>query len=282
MLALRIITNGVAMQNSIRKPAVAGRFYAGEKDTLKHNLQELRPETTPERQKAIAVVSPHAGYMYSGAVAAETFAQVEIPETVIILGPNHHGLGAPVALSTATWEMPMGNGIVNQEMAKQLMKESNSIQLDEQAHKFEHSLEVQLPFLQEQQENLSIIPLVISQVSYPLCQEVGAAIAKVISRAKEDVLIVASSDMTHYEPREAADKKDHYALKKLADMVPSTLYHSVLDHQISMCGIVPVTITLIAALALGATKTKLICYTDSGEITGVTDQVVGYAGVVIS
>ncbi|MBU0665042.1 MAG: AmmeMemoRadiSam system protein B [Proteobacteria bacterium] len=269
------------MHTIIRRPAVADRFYPGNPDILSREIQELTQSATPA-QKAHAVVSPHAGYMYSGAVAGETFAQVRVPETVIILGPNHHGQGAPIALSTTPWQMPMGLVPIDTTIADALLKTCSVITVDETAHRFEHSLEVQVPFLQARQKNLSIVPLVVSHISYPLCLEVGTAIAKVIAESGKEILIVASSDMTHYEPRTAADKKDHYALKKLADMDPSTLYHAILDYNISMCGIMPVTIALIAAKALGATKTELVRYTDSGDVSGDTSQVVGYAGVIIS
>ncbi|MFH2123465.1 MAG: AmmeMemoRadiSam system protein B [Pseudomonadota bacterium] len=269
------------MHTTVRTPAVADRFYPGNPRTLLREINELI-HSAAQAQKAHAVVSPHAGYMYSGAVAGETFARVHVPETVIIMGPNHHGQGAPIALSTTPWQMPMGMVPIDTTIAEALLKTSSTITVDETAHRFEHSLEVQVPFLQARQKNLSIVPLVVSHISYPLCLEVGTAIAKVIAKAGKEILIVASSDMTHYEPRTAADKKDHYALKKLADMDPSTLYHAILDYNISMCGIMPVTIALIAAIALGATKTELVRYTDSGAVSGDTSQVVGYAGVIIS
>jgi hypothetical protein len=266
---------------TIRTPAVADRFYPGDPGILIRDIQRMTPSSiTP--QKAYAVVSPHAGYMYSGAVAAETLASVHIPETVIILGPNHHGQGAPIALSTIPWQMPMGQVPIDTAIAAALLDTSSVITSDETAHRFEHSLEVQVPFLQARQKKLSIVPLVISHISYPLCQEVGTALARVIEGAGKEVLIVASSDMTHYESRAAADKKDHYVLKKLSDMDTATLYRAVLDYNISMCGIMPVTIALIAAMALGATQIKLVRYADSGAVSGDTSQVVGYAGVIIT
>lgn len=228
-------------------------------------------------------MSPHAGYVYSGAVAAETLGRIEIPETVILLGPNHTGKGKTVALSTATWNMPMGHVPCNYDLARAILAESDFIEEDELAHKYEHSLEVQLPFLQMAQPDLSIVPITISHISYQVLEEIALAIAKAIKKStNKDILIVASSDMTHYESRSAAIKKDHYALEKLTDMNPDLLYSSVIGQHISMCGIMPVTAALIIALELGATKTELIRYTDSGEITGDTDQVVGYAGVLIS
>lgn len=272
------------MEPVIRPPAVAGRFYPGEDSTLRHAIEDLSSGHLPEiKQKALAAVSPHAGYVYSGGVAAETLGRIIIPETVILLGPNHTGKGKPAALSTATWDMPMGRVPVDRELAQAILEETDYIEEDEAAHTYEHSLEVQIPFLQFSQPNLSIVPITISHVSYQVLDEIGLALAEVIERNNDkDILIVASSDMTHYEPREAAEKKDHYALKKLADMDPNMLYRSVTGHGISMCGIMPVTIALIAALELGARKTELVRYTDSGEMTGDTSQVVGYAGVLIS
>lgn len=269
------------MVTTTRTPAVANRFYPGDPAILARDIQKMTPTATHPK-KAYAVISPHAGYMYSGMVAAETLAQVNIPETVIILGPNHHGQGAPIALSALPWQMPNGLVPIDTSIAKALCELCPAITVDETAHRFEHSLEVQVPFLQARQKKLSIVPLVISHISFPLCQEVGLALAKAIEGAGKEVLIIASSDMTHYESRAAADKKDHYVLKKLSDMNPAILYRAVLDHNISMCGIMPVTIALIAAMALGATKTEVVRYTDSGAVSGDTDQVVGYAGVILS
>ncbi len=266
---------------SMRSPAVAGRFYPDDNDTLRSTIQELGEALPAHKKKAIVAVSPHAGYMYSGNVAANTLGQIEIPETVILLGPNHSGRGKPVALSTATWDMPMGQVAVNHDIAHAILTETDSIEEDESAHTHEHSLEVQLPFLQLRQKNLSIVPISISHVTYQILDTIGLALAEVIKRSDKDILIIASSDMTHYESREVAEKNDHYALKKLSEMNPEILYRSVIERDISMCGIMPVTAALKAAIELGATKTELIQYTDSGEITGDTDQVVGYAGVLI-
>jgi len=269
------------MHSIIRTAAVAGRFYPGNPATLARDIKLMSP-IPAKTQKAHAVVSPHAGYMYSGAVAGETFSRVHVPETVIILGPNHHGQGDPVALSAISWQMPTGLVPIDSTIMEALLNTSPAITIDETAHRFEHSLEVQIPFLQARQKHLSIVPLVVSHITYPLCQEIGAAIAKVVADSGKEILIVASSDMTHYEPRAAADKKDHYALKKITNMDPAILYRSIIGHKISMCGIIPVTIALIASMALGATKADLVRYTDSGEVSGDTDQVVGYAGVIIS
>lgn len=267
----------------IRQPAVADRFYPGTSEALTRTVKELLPSPLPaNRKKAIAAISPHAGYIYSGAVAAETLSSIQIPPTVVILGLNHHGQGAPVALSRAIWEMPMGKVNVNSEMADLLLGEGSPIVHDETAHRFEHSLEVQLPFLQALQAHLTIAPVVLSHVTYTMCEKIGSTLAKAIQAASGDILIIASSDMTHYESRKSASTKDALALSQIEQMNPKGLYDTVHSNRISMCGIIPVTVALIAAKALGATTAEVIRYTDSGEVSGDTDQVVGYAGVVIS
>lgn len=270
------------METKTRLPAVAGRFYPGDDKSLRLSIKELCQAAPATKKSVLAAVSPHAGYVYSGGVAGETIGQIDVPESVVLLGPNHTGKGQPVALSTTSWQMPMGTVPVDLDLAQKLLNKTAYIQKDELAHRYEHSLEVQLPFLQLQQPKLSIVPIAISHISYQALEEIGQVLASVIQKSGKEVLLLASSDMTHYEPRSVAEKKDHYVLKKITDMDPATLYRSVTSHRISMCGIMPVTVALIAALTLGATKTELVRYTDSGEITGDTEQVVGYAGLLIS
>ena len=265
----------------IRTPVVANQFYPGDPEILSNTLADLIPETVSEKKKALAVVSPHAGYVYSGGVAGLTFSNVEIPEDVIILGPNHHGQGAPIALmNEGDWQMPLGNIPINEKLAELL--HIQPLQADVLAHRFEHSLEVQVPFLQYLQKNLTIVPIVISHIPFSDCLETGKALANAVKKYGRDVLIVASTDMTHYEPRESASVKDHQALEQIRKLDPRELYNTVVGQRISMCGIMPTTIALVAALELGATQVDLIRYTDSGEVSGDTDHVVGYAGLVIS
>lgn len=267
----------------MRQPAVADRFYPGSKAALSLAVRELLPARTPaEKHKGLAVISPHAGYVYSGALAAETLSSVVIPETVIILGPNHRGQGAPVALGTTTWQMPLGDVPVDQNVANLILRHSGQVKIDELAHRFEHSLEVQVPFLQALQECLSIVPLVISHISYPLCEEVADALAKAMRESGREILIVASSDMSHYESRQSAGRKDRLALACIERLDPYELYRTVHDQRITMCGVIPAVIALLAAKACGASQYHLIGYTDSGYVSGDTDQVVGYAGVVVS
>ena len=263
-----------------RLPVVADRFYPGDPTDLRQTLAGLIPAgQTP--QPAHAVIAPHAGYVYSGAVAGETFARVQIPETVILLGPNHHGRGGLVALGTEDWAMPMGTVPFAVDLAAAIVRNSEIIAADNAAHQYEHSLEVQVPFLQFFQDQLSIVPIVVSHISYKQCQQAARDIANAVKVFNRPVLLVASTDMTHYESREDASAKDHLALRYIQTLDPQGLYNTVVTNRISMCGIMPTTITLLAAIELGAEHAELVRYTDSGATSGDTDQVVGYAGLVI-
>ncbi len=264
-----------------RLPVVADRFYPGDPTILRQTLADLVP---PEQDaiKAKAVIVPHAGYVYSGGVAGETFSRVKIPETVIVLGPNHHGRGEPVALGTEDWAMPMGEVHFAVDLAADILEKSEIIVSDNQAHQFEHSLEVQVPFLQFLQEKLSIVPIVVSHISYNQCRQAALEIVRAVKAYDRPVLLVASTDMTHYESRQSASVKDHLALKHILSLDPQGLYNTVVTNRISMCGIMPTVITLLATMELGAEKADLVRYTDSGEASGDTNQVVGYAGLVIS
>ncbi|MBU0675985.1 MAG: AmmeMemoRadiSam system protein B [Proteobacteria bacterium] len=268
----------------IRHPAVAGQFYPASPTDLKRMLHELmEADSPPIQDQAIAVVSPHAGYIYSGGVAGETFAKVIVPENVILIGPNHHGLGAPIALmSEGVWEMPMGAVDINQDLADCILQTTPGAINDHLSHRYEHSLEVQIPFLQIKQERLTIVPLVVSHLSLETCLACGKSIATAIKAFGKPVLLVASSDMTHYESREIAQEKDTLALNHLLRLDPEGLFQTVRSQRISMCGVIPTTIVIAAALALGGKATELIRYTDSGEASGDLNRVVGYAGVIIS
>ncbi len=267
----------------MRQPAVADRFYPGSPEGLALAVNDLMPDNcSTGKQKALAIISPHGGFVYSGALAAETISSVEIPETVIIIGPNHRGQGAPIALSKLTWAMPFGKVPVDGEICDFILAQSKYIKVDELAHKYEHSLEIQIPFLQILQNNLHIVPLLVSHISYPLCEEVAKALVGAIENSAKDILIVASSDMSHYEPRKIAEKKDRLALQCIEQLNPYDLYHTVIDHRISMCGVIPVVIAMLAAKIQGGDKFHLIGYTDSGYMSGDIEQVVGYAGIILS
>lgn len=266
-----------------RIPAVADRFYPAEPEGLRRMVAQLMPAVTEaNKRSALAVVLPHAGYVYSGATAGATLAQVQVPETVLILGPNHHGRGQTLAMGRTDWQMPLGTVPIDQTLAEAILHSSSLIVADEEAHRFEHSLEVQLPFLQLAQPRLRMVPLVVAHLSYADCQQVARELAVAIGSLRRPVLLVASTDMSHYESRQQASRKDQLAIDRLLAMDPQGLYTTVLGQRISMCGIMPTTIALLTAMELGASKTELVRYTDSGEASGDTSQVVGYAGLVIS
>jgi AmmeMemoRadiSam system protein B len=265
-----------------RQPAVADRFYPGDEYSLNQTVQDLLKRHNPAKiEKCFAIVSPHAGYVYSGSVCAETMKSVDIPETVVILGPNHHGRGAPVSLSNKKWQMPWGDVPVDENFISLLDDSAANIEIDEFAHQHEHSLEVQIPFLHTLQNNLTIVPLVLSYLNYSLCEHVAEVLANAIRQYDKPVLMVASSDMNHYESRQQGSVKDRLALDQLKALNPQGLYDTVSANNISMCGIIPVTIALLASISLGADTAEIIRYCDSGDVSGDTDQVVGYAGAVI-
>lgn len=268
----------------LRSPAVANQFYPGDRTTLQKAVAELTPEIAPAQKiPALAVIAPHAGYIYSGTVAGETFAKVVIPQDIILLGPNHHGQGAPVALmGCGSWQMPMGEVPINEELSSILSNLSPLIENDTIAHRFEHSLEVEVPFLQHGQPDLTLTPLVISHLSFDACRQLGEALAQAVSLYGKPVLIVASSDMTHYESRQEASRKDRLAIDKIEQLDAEGLYRTVIDKGITMCGIMPATVAITAAVQLGATTARLTRYSDSGATSGDIDHVVGYAGFAIS
>ncbi len=267
--------------NLIRQPAVANQFYDGDPARLGYELGKLIGPVKGA-QPALAIISPHAGYIYSGRVAGKAYSKVVVPKTAVVLGPNHTGLGAAAAIMTeGTWAMPLGNVPVNKELAATILNNSRFLMNDVQAHLHEHSLEVQIPFLQYRQPQLQIVPICLSHISYEACEDIGVSIANGIQSHGEDVLIVASTDMTHYEPQEQAEAKDRLAIERILGLDPKGLYKTVLSYGISMCGIMPTTVALIAALALGATEADLVAYATSGDVTGDYASVVGYASFVI-
>jgi len=265
----------------VRTPAVSGQFYPGKPSELRSLLNQLIPAC--ERKKAIGLISPHAGYVYSGAIAGETFAGVDIPSRIVILGPNHHGYGHDAAIyPEGEWVTPIGRTPVDEELADEILASCRDFTRDETAHRFEHSLEVQLPFIQVLAPDASIVPICIGRASLPQLLAMGTALGDVLSRHPGEVLMVASSDMTHYESGDSARRKDMKALEKILALDPAGLYKTVAEGRITMCGVMPSTIMLQAARIMGAQSGRLVRYGNSGDVTGDQAQVVGYAGVVIS
>ena len=270
----------------LRSAVVAGQFYPGQKERLRKSVEALMPTAVSE-QPAIALMSPHAGYIYSGGIAGQTFSAVKIPDEVIILGPNHHGRGHIAAVyAGGAWETPLGQTKIAAALAERILAECPMAAEDSVAHSFEHSLEVQLPFLQCRAPDVNIVPVCISRMPLETLLQFGDGLARAVSsRSKtppgSTPLIVASTDMTHYEAGNVARKKDFLALEKVLALDPSGLYDVVQENRISMCGVLPTVVMLQAALALGATNAELVAYSNSGDVTGDQSEVVGYAGVRI-
>ncbi len=266
----------------IRDPAVAGQFFPGTAPELERAVAGYLTTAT-EPEKAIGAVMPHAGYIYSGTVAGETTASILVPGTVIILGPNHTGLGPAVSVFPGgSWRMPFGDVPVNEGLADQILERCELANPDQLAHLREHSIEVQLPFLRYARgEDFDIVPITVSRLGKDECRIVGKALADVIAGSSDEILLVASSDMTHYETQQSAKAKDSEAIAKILDLDPDGLIDTVASRRISMCGIFPTTIMLHAAMALGATGARLVRYATSGEVSGDYDQVVGYAGIIV-
>jgi len=268
----------------IRNPAVAGQFYSGSKESLAKEVQKLIPVSAEKKEDAIGVVSPHAGYPYSGLVAGKTLSSIKPKPIYLIMGPNHTGDGSPFSLSTSdSWATPLGNVTINKTLAEKILKNCPEISKDEFAHIREHSIEVQLPILQTLQESFTIVPIVISQGGIEQYRKIGHAIAKSIKELKleKDVTIIASSDMTHYESQNAAEEKDSKAIDAILKLDEEALLECVRQLDISMCGVAPAAIMLAAAKSLGAKKAKLIKYQTSGDASGDYSSVVGYAGIVV-
>ena len=275
---------------SVRTPAVAGKFYPGRADELLRDvLTYTSAGTTTSKStpiSAIGCIAPHAGYIYSGSVAGSVYAQLDIPESCVILCPNHTGKGHPLAImSNTTWQTPLGEVAADGEMGAQLLRRFPELQEDSAAHRYEHAIEVQLPFLQALRPQLKIVPIAIGTSDYDVLRELGEALANVIARQEnehgEKVLIVASSDMNHYESETITRVKDRMAIERVMALDARGLWEVVINEDISMCGFGPAVVMLTAAKLLGATSATLIKYATSGEVSGDYDSVVGYAGIVV-
>lgn len=260
---------------------MAGQFYPGTASGLSRTLKQLTRDV-PEKLAAIAVVSPHAGYVYSGVVAGELFSSVRVPSRAVVFCPNHTGVGADAAImSRGAWRMPWGDVPVEEELAERMKAACPLLREDESAHLGEHSLEVQLPFLHRFRPDVRIVPVALGRLSLDECRTMGEATAESVAGDPERPLLVASSDMSHYVPDAVARRKDRLAIDRILALDPEGLYRTVRAERISMCGVIPATVVLFAALRLGATSARLVKYATSGEVSRDFDQVVGYAGLAV-
>jgi AmmeMemoRadiSam system protein B len=265
-----------------RQPVVAGQFYPGNPEQLKRELAHLIPQAADKR-RVRGIIVPHAGYVYSGAIAGKAYGAIQIPATALIIGPNHHGAGDPTALyPSGQWLTPLGPVTINSRLNHLITAHAPLVHQDTLAHRFEHSLEVQIPFLQALCPDFTCSALCLGHGDYGVLKEIGEGIAAAIREYGEDVLIVASSDMTHYESAASAHRKDDLALERVLAFDPQGLLRVCRSEMISMCGAVAAAVMLVAAVELGATQAEVLAYGTSGDVTGDNRQVVGYAAVLVA
>jgi AmmeMemoRadiSam system protein B len=268
--------------SDLRPPAVAGRFYPGDGPGLEQAVAELMPEGAPARQ--LAVMAPHAGYVFSGGVAGAVFAATEVPRRVVVMAPNHTGRGRRGAVwARGSFVLPHTVIPVDQELCRRWIEEAGGLlEIDREAHRQEHALEVELPFLHKRQPDLILTPAILGGLDQDECVAIGQALARAVERLGEEVLVVASSDMSHYLPDDVTREIDQRALEPLLKLDAAALYRRVHDEEISMCGILPATAMVAYAVARGAKSARLLRYATSGDAFGDRARVVGYAGVLIS
>lgn len=284
------------MNPIVRHPAVAGHFYPANANTLirdvhsylSTNKEEPTTEdpnkgrSSPKNMPALGCIVPHAGYIYSGHVAGAVFAALDLPKQFLILGPNHTGMGQPLAIMRqGEWKTPLGKVKINSDLATALLERFPLLAEDGEAHRAEHAIEVQLPFLQTLQPGCSFVPITIGTSQLDALTALGEAIAEVVSAQPEPVLIIASSDMNHYENDAITRVKDHSAIEQILALNANGLANTVKKEQISMCGVWPTVAMLTAAKKMGARTTQLVRYATSGDVSGDRRRVVGYAGILI-
>jgi MEMO1 family protein len=267
----------------VRKPAVAGQFYPATADQIQKQIVSYLPASVA-RKDVIGCMLPHAGYQYSGMVAVQTAGTVIVKDTVVLLGPNHTGQGAAFSLmSRGTWQTPMGSADIDEDLAEAIFAASKYLEKDDLAHLREHSLEVELPILQYFKKDLKIVPIAFGVDDFAALIDVGTAISQALKARKQQqsTLLVASTDMNHYESASIGRKKDQGAIQAILELDAKLLWETIRRNNITMCGFMPVIAMITAAKELGATKAELIKYATSGDVTGDNSSVVGYAGIII-
>jgi AmmeMemoRadiSam system protein B len=269
----------------LRHPAVAGRFYPRDAEELRTGVRGYLSQIDLESRapvRAVGCIAPHAGYMYSGHVAGAVFAQVEISRRCVVMCPNHTGVGRPLAvMSEGAWETPLGDVPIDTDLARSLKQRFPSLEEDSSAHRAEHAAEVELPFLQLRQKELMFVPIALGTGQFEVLEQLGLALADVIGAQKDPVLMVASSDMNHYESDTVTRVKDHRAIERILTLDARGLFDVVTQQNVTMCGFGPAVAMLTAARNLGAKSAELVRYATSGDVSGDRNMVVGYAGVVV-
>jgi MEMO1 family protein len=266
----------------IRQPAVAGQFYPKEAEGLKELLATL-VDKNKDKKDIIGALVPHAGYIYSGSVAGAVFSQIKFKDTFVIIGPNHTGMGFPFSIVTeGRWATPLGEVEIDAVLAEKILESSQSLQADATAHRREHSIEVQLPFLQYIEPGFKIVPIAISHGNVELYKEIGRAIAGAVEITGREAVVLASGDMTHYESQDWAEKKDKQAIEAIINLDEDELSRRFTQQNMSMCAYSPVVCLISAAKKLGARAAELVEYRTSGDATGDYSSVVGYAGIIMT
>ena len=269
----------------VRAPYAAGLFYVGYEEGLKRDVKRLLGGAgQKDGTKVFGIVVPHAGYEYSGNVAGSVYSRINVPKRIVIIGPNHSGFGYPVSIEDqGRWKTPLGEIDIDSELAKNLESNSSKIKVSRDAHRLEHSVEVQLPFLQVMAGNgFKFVPMVIKGgLNLDDCREIGLAIAAAIKETGDDVLIIASTDFTHYEPDEYAREMDKLAIDAILEMDPLKLLQTVFENDITMCGPYGTAAMLYASLEQGAKQAELVKYATSADFSRDTQSVVGYGGLIV-
>jgi len=271
-------------ERAVRHPAVAGAFYPDDPAAVAADARRLVAGVpAAAAQAVIAAVSPHAGWMYSGALAGRLAASIVVPPRVLVLAPNHTGRGVRGSVwPGGVWRLPGLEVPVDAAFCRSLCDESPLLGPDIEAHADEHAIEVLVPLLAARQPALHLVPVVLAGLSFAECETLAAAIARAIQAAAGPTLIVASSDMNHYLPDDETRKLDALALAPLEALDAAALYQTVRRHGITMCGIIPTTVALLAARTLGATRSTRIGYATSADAGGDRGRVVGYAAVTFA
>ena len=265
----------------IRNPVVAGMFYPGSTSALRQKISELVDEGVT-KEDVVGLVSPHAGYMYSGTVAGAVISRVVIKDTFVIMGPNHTGMGQPFSIMTeGVWKTPLGDVEIDTELASAILEAAPSLEEDYIAHLEEHSIEVQIPFLQYFKQDVRIVPIVLAKGTGDIYKEIGSGIAEACREQRREAVVMASSDMNHYEPHHIANEKDGKAIEAILAMEEDELLKRVAEFHISMCGYGPTVALLSACKEMSATVAELVSHQTSGDVTGDHHSVVGYAGILI-
>lgn len=270
----------------IRNPAVAGSFYYYDSAMLHRQIDDF-VDKKARKENVIGVMSPHAGYIYSGKVAATVYSRVNPADTYVIMGPNHTGMGSDFSImKDGVWRLPFGDVQIDKNLAMEIIVNSKNLEDDVFAHQHEHSIEVQIPFMQHFSEKFQIVPITIrhyppNEAFLKMLEDIADAIAKAVKKTRERVVIVASTDLTHYESQETANSNDKAAIDAVLALDEKRLFDEIVKRDISMCGYGPTAVMIIACKKLGAKKAELVSYMTSGDVTKDYRQVVGYGGVIV-